>query len=153
MESPERETLRSRLDPESFPPLNSPHCVQGVPPPAPLVFTPPKSNEESEIPANTAEEVSGKKVEVESEEPVVDYDEKLEEYKEKIERLYRLRDRMKDLKKRLEDGAVSPEEYEVEDRKTKAEVEVIVGRKEQQKETPKCSNCDGEFSPDHQCYS
>ena len=64
-----------------------------------------------------------------------------------------LRDRMKDLKKRLEDGAVSPEEYEVEDRKTKAEVEVIVGRKEQQEETPKCSNCDGEFSPDHQCYS
>ena len=59
----------------------------------------------------------------------------------------------KDLKKRLEDGAVSPEEYEVEDRKTKAEVEVIVGRKEQQEETPKCSNCDGEFSPDHQCYS
>ena len=56
----------------------------------------------------------------------------MEENKEKIERLC-LRDRMKDLEKRLEDGAVSPEEYEVEDRKAKAEVEVVMG----QKETPK----------------
>ena len=73
----------------------------------------------------------------------------MEENKEKIERLC-LRDRMKDLEKRLEDGAVSPE---VEARKTKAEVDVEMGQKEQQEETPKCSNCDGEFSPDHQCYS
>ena len=59
------------------------------------------SHEGSEIPANAAEEVSAKKVEIESEEPVVDYDEKLEEYKEKIERLCRLRDRMKDLEKEI----------------------------------------------------
>ena len=42
VESPERESLRSRFDPDSFPPLNSPHSVQKVPPPAPLFFTPPK---------------------------------------------------------------------------------------------------------------
>ena len=52
VESLEREALRSKLDPESFPPLNSPHCVQKVPPPAPLVFTPPKSHEGSEVPTN-----------------------------------------------------------------------------------------------------
>ena len=86
----------------------------------------------------------------------------MEENKEKIERLC-LRDRMKDLEKRLEDGAVSPEEYEVEARKAQAEVgEDLMNfcweafgerRREQQEEKPKCSNCDGEFSPDHQCYS
>ena len=62
VESPERESLRSRLDPDSFPPLNSPHSVQKVPPPAPLVFTPPKSLEGSEMPAKVAEEVSVEKV-------------------------------------------------------------------------------------------
>ena len=62
VESPERESLRSRLDPDSFPPLNSPHCVQKVPPPAPLVFTPPKSHEGSEMPAEVAEEVFVEKV-------------------------------------------------------------------------------------------
>ena len=62
VESPERESLRSRLDPDSFPPLNSPHCVQKVPPPAPLVFTPPKSHEGSEMPAEVAEEVFDEKV-------------------------------------------------------------------------------------------
>ena len=62
VESPERESLRSRLDPDSFPPLNSPHIVQKVPPPAPLVFTPPKSLEGSEMPAKVAEEVSVEKV-------------------------------------------------------------------------------------------
>ena len=55
--------------------------------------------------------------------------EKFEERKEKLEHLCRLRDRMKDLEKRLEDGAVSPEEYEVEAIITKAEVEVEMGRK------------------------
>ena len=39
----------------AFPLLNSPHSVQKVQPPAPLVFTPPKSHEESEMPANAAE--------------------------------------------------------------------------------------------------
>ena len=96
MESPERETLRSWLDPESFPPLNSPHCVQGVPPPAPLVFTPPKSHEGSEIPANAAEEVSAKKVE--SEETVVDYDEM---------RRRRRREKLKRTKKRMSACVVS----------------------------------------------
>ena len=62
VESPERESLRSRLDPDSFPPLNSPHSVQKVPPPAPLVFTPPKSHEGSEMPAKVVEEVSVEKV-------------------------------------------------------------------------------------------
>ena len=62
VESPERESLRSRLDPDSFPPLNSPHSVQKVPPPAPLVFTPPKSHEGSEMPAEVAEEVFDEKV-------------------------------------------------------------------------------------------
>ena len=62
VESPERESLRSRLDPDSFPPLNSPHSVQKVPPPAPLFFTPPKPYEGSEMPAKVAEEVSVEKV-------------------------------------------------------------------------------------------
>ena len=76
---------------------------------------------------------------------------------EKLERLIRLRDRFKDLEKKLEDGAISPEEYGVEIRKANAEAEAEVGRKlqqeEQQEETQKCWNCEGEFSPEHQCYS
>ena len=40
MESPERELLRSQPDLQNS---KSPHYVRGVPPPAPLVFTPPKS--------------------------------------------------------------------------------------------------------------
>jgi hypothetical protein len=36
--------------------------VQKVPPPAPLVFTPPKSHEGSEMPAKVVEEVSVEKV-------------------------------------------------------------------------------------------
>ena len=62
VESPEKEILRSPSFLENSPPLNPPHYVQGVPPPAPLFFTPPKSHERSEMPANTAEEVSAKKV-------------------------------------------------------------------------------------------
>ena len=78
---------------------------------------------------------------------------------EKLERLMRLRDRFKDLEKKLEDGAISPEEYGVEIRKANAEAEAEIGRKvqqqeeQQEEETPKCWNCEGEFSPDHQCYS
>ena len=189
VESPERELLRSQLDPESFPPLNSPHCdVQGVPPPAPLVFTPQKPHERSEMPANTAEEVSAEKVaalegsvvvcdekkrnteqieeeefeEESEEESEVEFEEEKKrriEKLEKLERLMRIRDRFKDLEKKLEDGAISPEEYEVEVRKVNAEAEAEVGRKlqqeeeQQQEETQKCWNCEGEFSPDHQCYS
>ena len=40
VESPERELLRSQPDLQNS---KSPHYVRGVPPPAPLVFTPPKS--------------------------------------------------------------------------------------------------------------
>ena len=40
MESPERELLRGQPDLQNS---KSPHYVRGVPPPAPLVFTPPKS--------------------------------------------------------------------------------------------------------------
>ena len=83
----------------------------------------------------------------------------------KLEHLCRLRDRLKDLGKRLEDGTISHEEFDVEARKAQAESEVgedlmnfcweAFGerRREQQEEKPKCSNCDTEFSPDHQCYS
>ena len=143
MESPERETLRTSgvsSTNESFPPLNSPHCVQGVPLPAPLVFTPPRSHEGSEMPANAAEEVSAKNVAA-FEDSVVICDEKkrnmekVEEKKrrmEKLERLSRLHDRLKDLEKRLEDGAISPEEYEVEARMATAEVKAE-RRKEQQR--------------------
>ena len=62
VESPEKEILRSPSFLENSPPLNPPHYVQGVPPPAPLFFTPPKSHERSEMPANIAEEVSDEKV-------------------------------------------------------------------------------------------
>merc|ERR1712212_1118798 len=116
VESPERELLRSQLDPESFSPLISPHCVQGVPPPAPLVFTPQKSHERSEMPANTAEEVSAEKVaalegsvvicdekkrnteqieeefeEESEEESKVEFEEEKKRRIEKLERLIRLR--------------------------------------------------------------
>ena len=113
------------------------------------------------MPANAAEEVSAKNVAA-FEDSVVICDEKkrnmekVEEKKrrmEKLERLSRLHDRLKDLEKRSEDGAISPEEYEVEARMATAEVKAEVRRKEQQEEKPKCSNCGGEFSPDHQCYS
>ena len=70
--------------------------------------------------------------------------EKLEEKKrriEQIERLCRLRDRLK-LEKRSEEGAISLEEFEVEARKAKADKR----RKEQEEDTPKCWNCDREFS-------
>ena len=53
--------------------------MQKVQPPAPLVFTPPKSHEESEMPANAAEEVSVEKVaafEGSEEDSVVVYDDK-----------------------------------------------------------------------------
>ena len=72
---------------------------------------------------------------------------------EKLERLMRLRDRFKDLEKKLEDGAISPEEYEAEARKARAEADAGERQREQQEETEKYWNCDGEFSPDHQCYS
>ena len=133
MESPERETLRTSG-------VNSPHCVHGVPLPAPLVFTPPRSHEGSEMPANAAEEVSAKNVAA-FEDSVVICDEKkrnmekVEEKKrrmEKLERLSRLHDRLKDLEKRSEDGAISPEEYEVEARMATAEVKAE-RRKEQQR--------------------
>ena len=58
----------------------------------------------------------------------------------------RIRDRLKDLQKRWEDGAISPQEFDVEVRKANAEAEVEESWKEQQEETPKCWNCDGEFS-------
>ena len=182
VESPERELLRSQPDPESFPPLNSPHCVQGVPPPAPLVFTPQKSHERSEMPANTAEEVSAEKVAAfeglvvvcdEKKRKMEQFDEEIEEgceeefeekfqeereeerkrILERLEQLRRLHDRLKDLEKSLEDGAISPEEYEAEARKAKAEADAGERQREQQEETQKCWNCNEEFSPDHQCYS
>ena len=105
------------------------------------------------MPANAAEEVSAKNVAA-FEDSVVICDEKkrnmekVEEKKrrmEKLERLSRLHDRLKDLEKRSEDGAISPEEYEVEARMATAEVKAEVRRKEQQEEKPKCLNCDGEF--------
>ena len=100
----------------------------------------------------------------------VEFEEKKKWRIEKLERLMRLRDRFKDLEKKLEDGVISPEEYGVEIRKANAEAEAEIGRKleqeeeqqqeeeqrqeeQQEEETPKCWNCGGEFSPDHQCYS
>ena len=92
------------------------------------------------MPANAAEEVSAKNVAA-FEDSVVICDEKkrnmekVEEKKrrmEKLERLSRLHDRLKDLEKRSEDGAISPEEYEVEARMATAEVKAE-RRKEQQR--------------------
>ena len=83
----------------------------------------------------------------------MDFEKEKKQRIEKLERLMRLRDRFKDLERLLKDGAISPEEYEVEARKANTEVEAEIGRKlQQEEETPKCQNCDGEFSPDHQCY-
>ena len=56
-----------------------------------------------------------------------------------IERLSHLHNR---LKKRLKDSEISREEFEVEKER----------QKEQEEKTLKCWNCDGEFSPNHQCY-
>ena len=70
---------------------------------------------------------------------------------ERLEQLRCLRDRLIDLEKSLEDGAISPEEYDAEARKAKAEADAGERQREQQEE--KCWNCDGKFSPDHQCYS
>ena len=57
VESPERELLRSQDFPENPPPI-SPPSVKGFPPPAPLVFSPSKFNEGSEIPANDVKEIA-----------------------------------------------------------------------------------------------
>ena len=76
----------------------------------------------------------------------MDFEKEKKQRIEKLERLMRLRDRFKDLERLLKDGAISPEEYEVEARKANTEVEAEIGRKlQQEEETPKCGNCDGEF--------
>ena len=177
-ESPERELLRTQSSPLKSPSPSSPR-VKGFPPPAPLAFTPPKIQEGFEIlvaqsgenvvemlkiAKETAIEVTPKVDEnVESEEEEIE-DSVVCEASVKLEHLCRLRDRLKDLGKRLEDGAISHEEFDVEARKAQAESEVgedlmnfcreaLRERQKQQEEKPKCSNCDGEFSPDHQCYS
>jgi len=54
-ESPERELLRTRSTPLKFPSPSSPR-VKGFPPPAPLVFTPPKIQEGFETPVTQSGE-------------------------------------------------------------------------------------------------
>ena len=56
VDSPEREMLRSQIFPEKSPPP-SPPCVKGFPSPAPLVFTPSKTQEDTEIPAGNVKYV------------------------------------------------------------------------------------------------
>ena len=56
VDSPEREMLRSQIFPEKSPPP-SPPCVKGFPSPAPLVFTPSKTQEDTEIPVGNVKDV------------------------------------------------------------------------------------------------
>ena len=57
VESPEKELPRSQNFPENLPPI-SPLSVKGFPPPAPLVISPSKFDEGSEIPANNVKEIA-----------------------------------------------------------------------------------------------
>ena len=127
VESPERESLRSRFDPDSFPPLNSPHSVQKVPPPAPLFFTPPKPHEGSEMPAKVAEEVSVEKVAAfEGSEEVSAFEDSVVVYDEVVK----------------EDEVVGKSDEVKEDEVKEDEV---VGKSES------CWNCDAQMTPGHQC--
>ena len=56
VDSPEREMLRSQIFTEKSPPP-SPPCVKGFPSPAPLVFTPSKTQEDTEIPVGNVKDV------------------------------------------------------------------------------------------------
>ena len=54
--SPERELLRTQIFPEKSPPP-SPPCVKDIPSPAHLVFTPSKTEEDTEIPLGNVKDV------------------------------------------------------------------------------------------------
>ena len=145
-ESPERELLRNQLTPLKFPSPSSPG-VNGFPPPAPLAFTPSKLQVGFEGFETPVTQLLERSKDAELFEKSRDAEKRRQ--KEKLERLYRLRDRFRDLESRLEDGAISPEEFGIESEKVNAELKEEVGQKQEEK--PKCLNCDGELSPDHQC--